>query len=180
MDQSTPWAPVVERFLNALHNDRIDSLERKLTCHQATILRDYGTELISQRYQNKQNRRIANAKRPVAQERWEILEQSESEVVIHIPVDGDLNTNAYQAPFTSTRISLQKINGGWKIAEIYRPCITCNSKTQHSDVALGACRICKGSGILTGVDLQCNFCGGSGKCKRCSKATIPGWKRLDF
>ena len=180
LDQSTPWAHVVERYLDAIHNDRIDSLERKLTGRQAAVLRDCGTELISQRYQNKQNRSIANTNAFVPQGRWEILERSESEVVVHVPVDGKLTTNARQAPFISTRISLQRINGNWKIAEIYRPCITCNSRTQHSGISLGFCRICKGSGVLSDVDMQCKFCDGSGKCKRCSMTPVPGWKRMDF
>ena len=176
MDEHNSWMHIVDRYLNAIYNDQIDSLKRKLTNHRSTVLRECGTELISQRFQNEKNQRIKNAISPVAREHWRVTEHSDTQILVTIPVDGKLNTNTDQPPFISTRISLDKIQGEWKISEIYRPCITCNS-TRQSSTSAGACRLCRGTGAL--VDRECKFCSGSGKCK-CSDTETPGWKRLTF
>ena len=169
------WLDIVDRYVNALHEDSLNALQAKSESQQALVLQDHGTELISQRFQNMQRQRIENTREPVSQEKWEVLEQEEDQVLILIPVTGKVKANSRQAPFVSLQIRLDKIEGNWTISEVLMPCIACNFSTRPTTP--GVCKICKGSGShFSKFDQDCRFCTGSGLCPKCCSSKTPGWQ----
>ena len=152
-------------------------------CHgQVSLaLREFGSELISQRHANAAKRKVDNLLKAPDAEKWEVIDDSADRFVVDILVAGNSSLRPQQVPFVNTRMVLDLLNGDWHISDVLYECFSCNSNRKSRTVNAGHCSLCDGAGNLEPfIEGGCKQCDASGKCKWCIGSEFPGWKRAPF
>lgn len=177
---SDKWRNVVECYLHACFDDEKNRRKRKSSNQLAKFLQKFGTDSTVNRYHSAADRAKDDLLTPPTSSEWELVAESQHEVVVEIQTCSELESSANQVPFTPTRLRLTSAGETWEVTDIYHACIGCNRRF-HRLKTLGNCTLCDGSGILIpGDEEACRLCDGTGKCARCRDELTAGWCRASF
>ena len=176
------WMSIVERYLQACHDESKLKREESLTGSLAELFREFGSESLAETYFKKFENLRQSLLAPAQRSEWIMVANSDRSAIVEIPVvtEGGLLSN--QVPFFRTRLQLSKrVDGGWQIDDLLHPCISCNTENRHSKTIAGKCTMCEGAGHLKHIkEMACNICSGTGKCQSCKNGAFEGWRRAAF
>ena len=178
---SQTWQPVVERYLQACFDDHKRQREAKLSNTLAGFFHEFGTDSVAQRYQaNAETIRDTLLPPPPSSE-WSVVSESDTEIIVEIPVDSDAVSYSNRAPFTPTRLLLISTGANWRVTDVWQPCIGCSMSRRRRSKTVGQCMMCDGAGNLSPIaDKPCDHCDGTGKCPKCKNGPAVGWRRASF
>ena len=178
---SQTWQPVVERYLQACFDDHKRQREAKLSNTLAGFFHEFGTDSVAQRYQaNAETIRDTLLPPPPSSE-WSVVSESDTEIIVEIPVDSDAVSYSNRVPFTPTRLLLISTGANWRVTDVWQPCIGCSMSRRRRSKTVGQCMMCDGAGNLSPIaDKPCDHCDGTGKCPKCKNGPAVGWRRASF
>ena len=177
------WHEIIDGYLRALHDDARTSRKSLLTNSKSEFLREFGTATIHRDYELAAREFLASLTQPTDSSGWQIVEETADHVLVQvtvIPSDHSIN----QVPFATTRLLLVHDKFNWRVADVFEPCFWCNVAGIGT---AGQCFPCEGTGRQSGAKvrrfrwikrtMQCEHCGGTGKCSHCVEEDVAGWIR---
>ena len=181
MTEQQTWQTIVKGYLLACFEDHQLARKSKLSNQQSGYLQQFGSELIASMHRQYASECLKGLEPPPVENAWKVIEESDAQVLVEIPVGDNPRPSSHRVPFITTRILLMKPRGQWQIQDILRPCIGCNRTRSKRTREAGKCQICNRTGSLAPVqDEPYSFCDGTGECPRCRAESIPGWQRASF